>query len=138
MAPLTKSPRMTSSPKSLIGPPRRSATFKNTLSDCFPRTVPFLRMGAVTRGICVAVVLAALAAGSASAVEAPSNVINYPASYFADARPNTAFDMISRLPGFAFDDGNTLRGFAGTAGNVLIDGQRPTSKTDDLQAILQR
>ena len=53
-------------------------------------------------------------------------------------RPNTAYDMIGRLPGFTFDDGNTARGFAGTAGNVLIDGQRPTSKSDDLQSILQR
>ena len=44
--------------------------------------------------------------------------------------------MIGRLPGFTFDDGNTARGFAGTAGNVLIYGGRPTSKTDDLQSIL--
>ena len=83
-------------------------------------------------------ILAMLAAASAHAEDAGSTVINYPASYFADARPNTAYDMISRLPGFAFDDGNSLRGFAGTAGNVLIDGQRPTSKTDDLQSILLR
>jgi outer membrane receptor protein involved in Fe transport len=67
-----------------------------------------------------------------------SGVISYPAPYFADQRPNTAYDMITRLPGFAFDDGNAIRGFAGTAGNVLIDGQRPTSKTDDLQSILKR
>jgi len=84
------------------------------------------------------VMLAILAAGSARAEDAAGTVINYPSSYFADARPNTAYDMISRLPGFAFDDGNSLRGFAGTAGNVLIDGQRPTSKTDDLQSILTR
>jgi outer membrane receptor protein involved in Fe transport len=79
--------------------------------------------------------------GPAMADTAPAdnqNVITYPAVYFADQRPNTAYDMISRLPGFVFDDGDTLRGFAGTAGNVLIDGQRPTSKTDDLQSILTR
>ena len=46
--------------------------------------------------------------------------------------------MVQRLPGFNFDDGNSARGFAGTAGNVLIDGHRPTSKTDDLQSILNR
>ena len=77
-----------------------------------------------------------LAAGGLHAQQ--SNILPYPASYFADARPNTAYDMISRLPGFTFDDGNTARGFAGTAGNVLINGRRPTSKTDDLQSILQR
>ena len=67
-----------------------------------------------------------------------SSILNYDAAYFADQRPNTAYDMIGRLPGFTFNDGNTARGFAGTAGNVLIDGQRPTSKSDDLQSVLQR
>ena len=66
------------------------------------------------------------------------SILNYDAAYFADQRPNTAYDMIGRLPGFTFNDGNTARGFAGTAGNVLIDGQRPTSKSDDLQSVLQR
>jgi hypothetical protein len=31
-----------------------------------------------------------------------------------------------------------VRGFAGAAGNVLIDGQRPTAKSDDLYSILRR
>jgi len=84
-----------------------------------------------------AAILALLASTGARAADQPS-VLDYPAAFFADQRPNTAFDMISRLPGFSFDDGNTARGFAGTAGNVLIDGQRPTSKTDDLQSILYR
>ncbi len=67
-----------------------------------------------------------------------SGVLSYPANFFASQAPNTAYDMITRLPGFAFDDGGSVRGFAGAAGNVLIDGQRPTSKTDDLQSILKR
>jgi len=29
----------------------------------------------------------------------------YPASFFTDSRPATAYDMVSRLPGFAFDTG---------------------------------
>jgi outer membrane receptor protein involved in Fe transport len=65
-------------------------------------------------------------------------VLVYQPSYFADARPNTAYDMITRLPGFSFNNVTSARGFAGTAGNVLIDGQRPTAKTDDLQSILTR
>ncbi|MBS0275438.1 MAG: TonB-dependent receptor [Proteobacteria bacterium] len=68
----------------------------------------------------------------------PENVLVYQLAYFADARPNTAYDMIQRLPAFTFGDGNTERGFAGTAGNVVIDGQRPTSKSDDLQSVLNR
>ena len=74
----------------------------------------------------------------AQAQTEPSGILVYQAAFFADARPNTASDMIGRLPGFNFDDGNSARGFAGTAGNVLIDGQWPTSKTDDLQSILSR
>jgi hypothetical protein len=65
-------------------------------------------------------------------------VLSYPASYFAGAELNTAFDMVTRLPGFVFDDGNSARGFAGTAGNVLVDGERPSAKTDDLQTLLRR
>ncbi|HEY1630026.1 MAG TPA: TonB-dependent receptor [Rhizomicrobium sp.] len=91
----------------------------------------------------VAVAMMAMLAGgmavppSAWAAGEPS-VLSYAPAYFADQRPNTAYDMIGRLPGFTFNDGNTARGFAGTAGNVLIDGQRPTSKSDDLQSVLQR
>jgi outer membrane receptor protein involved in Fe transport len=75
---------------------------------------------------------------SAYAEDAQENVLVYQSTFFADARPNTAYDMIERLPAFTFDDGNTERGFAGTAGNVVIDGQRPTSKSDDLQSVLNR
>ena len=85
-----------------------------------------------------AAVAAMLAGPCAQAQTEPSGILVYQAAFFADARPNTANDMIGRLPGFSFDDGNSARGFAGTAGNVLIDGQRPTSKTDDLQSILGR
>jgi outer membrane receptor protein involved in Fe transport len=75
---------------------------------------------------------------AAYAGDTSENVLVYQAGYFADARPNTAYDMIQRLPAFTFDDGNSERGFAGTAGNVVIDGQRPTSKSDDLQSVLNR
>ncbi len=67
-----------------------------------------------------------------------TGIIRYDPAYFANAQPNTAWDMIIRLPGFAFDGGAQVRGFAGAAGNVLIDGDRPTSKQDNLQEILRR
>lgn len=85
-----------------------------------------------------ATLLACALVPAAYADEASENVLVYQAAYFADAQPNTAYDMIQRLPAFTFDDGNNERGFAGTAGNVLIDGQRPTSKSDDLQSVLSR
>lgn len=69
---------------------------------------------------------------------ASPSVISYPAAFFAPMGLNTAYDMVLRLPGFSFDDGSSVRGFAGAAGNVLVDGQRPASKTDDLIGLLQR
>ena len=68
----------------------------------------------------------------------PAGSSSYAADYFAAMGVSTAYDMVLRLPGFAFDDGASVRGFAGAAGNVLIDGERPTSKTDDLAGILLR
>jgi hypothetical protein len=94
----------------------------------------------------VPVLLAALAApaiaqepqaGTESAA-GREGVIAYTPADFAAARPNTALEMINRLPGFTFDGGDNVRGFAGAAGNVLIDGQRPTIKTDTLSDTLSR
>lgn len=80
-----------------------------------------------------------IAPGSLPAAPAsPSGVTSFPATFFASSRPNTAFDMIARLPGFSFDAGERVRGFGGAAGNVLIDGRRPASKADTLDSILQR
>jgi len=80
---------------------------------------------------------AALAANPAAPGE--SSVIPYPAAFFADARPNNAFDMVQRLPGFTFDPGDTeMRGFAGAVGNVLVDGERPSSKSVILEDLLRR
>jgi len=79
-----------------------------------------------------------LALGPALADPDTGSVLSYDQAFFADARPNTAYDMVNRLPGFTFTDVGTARGFAGTAGNVLINGQRPTSKTDSLESILKR
>jgi hypothetical protein len=70
--------------------------------------------------------------------EAQRGVISYPPSFFAQQRPSTALDMISRLPGFRLDGGDSARGFAGTAGNVLINGERPTTKSENLEDILKR
>ena len=99
---------------------------------------PGERIRVLSKSSYFAIALALLATAAAQAQDTSSGVLTYQPAFFADARPNTAMDMIGRLPGFEFNDGNSARGFAGTAGNVLIDGQRPTSKSDDLQSILQR
>ena len=68
----------------------------------------------------------------------PQTIAGYPAVFFAPFQPNTALDMIFRLPGFTLDTGASVRGFGGAAGNVLVDGERPTSKDDPLDAVLRR
>lgn len=68
----------------------------------------------------------------------PSNHSNYPAQFFEQYQPQSAYSMIKRLPGFSFDGGDNARGFGGNAGNVLIDGARPTSKSGGLSGALKR
>ncbi|MEO6198567.1 MAG: outer membrane beta-barrel protein [Sphingomicrobium sp.] len=70
---------------------------------------------------------------------APARATSYDAKYFAQYAPRTALDIVQRLPGFSFDRGNSdLRGFSGAAGNIVIDGQRPSSKSESLQDVLAR
>lgn len=79
------------------------------------------------------------AAGSAPAdATAQTGVLIFTPADFAASRPNTALDLLSRLPGFTIDAGESVRGFAGAAGNVLVDGQRPTIKTESLTDYLAR
>jgi outer membrane receptor protein involved in Fe transport len=88
------------------------------------------------------IIAAAAAPAAAEAVATPAppqrGVIAYPASFFADAAPTSAYDMVIRLPGFSFDKGQVVRGLAGSGGNVLIDGQPPVSKNDALDEALKR
>jgi hypothetical protein len=80
-----------------------------------------------------------LAVASASAADDLSGISTYPASYFADAAPATAADMLARLPGFRMIDADDeVRGYAAAQGNVLIDGARPTSKRESLDDLLAR
>lgn len=53
----------------------------------------------------------------------------YAPSFFTAYNPITAADMVARIPGFELRDGDDRRGFGGAAGNLLINGERPSSKT---------
>lgn len=77
---------------------------------------------------------------SAPGIDAAQHgVLVFEPVFFADSRPNTAWDMIARLPGFSFSSGDSgTRGLSGASGNVLIDGQLPSSKTDGLDDVLGR
>jgi hypothetical protein len=72
------------------------------------------------------------------AAPAQQGVISYGPEFFAAAGSANALEMVQRLPGFRLDTGDTVRGFEGAAGNALIDGRRPASKSDPLDAVLQR
>ncbi|WP_197409568.1 TonB-dependent siderophore receptor [Erythrobacter sp. YT30] len=69
---------------------------------------------------------------------ADDNIETYPRAFFDRFFPQTALDLLQRTPGFAIESGAELRGFAGGAGNVLIDGERPTIKTEGLEGFLRR
>jgi outer membrane receptor protein involved in Fe transport len=97
--------------------------------------------------------LIAAVAGAANAQQAPApaelapssappadaqGVTSYPASFFAQFRPASVADMVQSLPGFTIVGGDDVRGFGGAAGNILIDGQRPTSKSVSIEQMLMR
>ncbi|HKE96898.1 MAG TPA: hypothetical protein VKB34_21500, partial [Povalibacter sp.] len=65
--------------------------------------------------------------------------VRYDAGFFARFSPRTALDMVNAVPSFSLRDmGEERRGFSGAVGNVLIDGERPSAKSQSLQDILQR
>ncbi|MEM8771682.1 MAG: TonB-dependent receptor [Pseudomonadota bacterium] len=78
-----------------------------------------------------------LSTQSASA-ETDDTIQTYPRNFFDRFNPQTARDIVDRIPGFTFDPGDNLRGFGGAAGNVLVDGVRPTSKTGGIEDALTR
>lgn len=68
---------------------------------------------------------------------APAATETYPAAFFAAYAPQSALDMVQRLPGFQPDFGSEgVRGFGEAGGNVLVDGARPASKSGGLSAAL--
>jgi len=87
-------------------------------------------------------VLALCALGACAAAfadEAQPRITSYPSGFFARMQPYSAFDMLAMLPGYSFTEGDAdLRGFGAAGGNVLIDGVRPVSKQETLEAILRR
>ena len=86
-----------------------------------------------------AIAASLMISGAAHAADAAqAGVISYSSAYFAETGPNTALDMVQRLPGFTFDRGVVVRGLEGGGGNVLIDGEPVVSKNDTLDDLLRR
>jgi hypothetical protein len=57
---------------------------------------------------------------------------------FSQYSPVSALDMVRRIPGFSIANSDDKRGFGDNAGNVLIDGDRPSTKSEDIYALLSR
>ena len=70
--------------------------------------------------------------------EAPiAGITSFAPDEFSQYSPTTALDMVSQVPGFSIDNGDDVRGFGGAAGNVLINGERPSTKSN-LESYLRR
>lgn len=77
-----------------------------------------------------------------------SRTTAYDAAFFAKYAPRTALEIVQRVPGFTLDLGANnnnkgngpadIRGFAGVAGNVVINGERPSTKSEPLDTYLSR
>jgi hypothetical protein len=67
-----------------------------------------------------------------------SEVVAYDATFFARYQPNTALEMVRRLPGFQIDDGDDKRGFGAASGNILINDRYPSAKQETASRILER
>jgi len=65
-------------------------------------------------------------------------VVTYTSEFLMRYQPNTALDMVNRIPGFTLNNGGGRRGFGGAAGNILINDRRPSTKQDLPSAILGR
>ena len=62
----------------------------------------------------------------------------YDAAAFARFAPQTANDMVRRIPGFSVTEVSEDRGLGEASQNVTINGQRITGKSNDAQSALSR
>jgi hypothetical protein len=70
---------------------------------------------------------------------ASADRVAYDAAFFAQFNPQNALDMVRQTPGFTLEESDEdTRGFSGAVGNVLIDGVRPSAKSQSLETILER
>jgi hypothetical protein len=76
-----------------------------------------------------------------TAIDTPSHAAPldvYLPAFFSQFQPNTALDMVERIPGFSLRSSDTERGFGEAGTNVLINGRRPSTKSQDADDILSR
>lgn len=74
---------------------------------------------------------------SSPAAPAPGTRVYVPAD-FAQFAPQTALDMLNRVPGFTIRQEDLERGLGQATGNVLVNGQRISGKSNDVITALGR
>lgn len=68
----------------------------------------------------------------------PSDQRSFTPADFTQFAPRNALDMLQRVPGFNIRGSDNQRGLGQATGNVLLNGARPSSKSDDIFAQLTR
>lgn len=62
----------------------------------------------------------------------------YSPDYFTVFQPETARDMVAQIPGFSLQGGGNQRGFGEASSNLLINGRRPSTKSQSAGEILSQ
>jgi outer membrane receptor for ferrienterochelin and colicins len=94
------------------------------------------------RALIVSLVVLAAPAFAQSTTPPPAGAEGprtYVPADFAQFAPQTAYDMLSRVPGFGIkEESEEQRGFGDATGNVVINGQRMSGKSNDVVTELTR
>ncbi|MBW8734916.1 MAG: TonB-dependent receptor plug domain-containing protein, partial [Asticcacaulis sp.] len=94
---------------------------------------------ALATGLCAPTAAMAGQDKPAATVDAgPSDANVFTPDFFARFAPQTAYDMLSQVPGFTIRAADDTRGLGQASENVLINGQRVTDKSGGAAAQLQR
>ncbi len=102
-----------------------------------PIAVSFLALGATLCSPCLA------RDAASTPPDSPSEAITAKRSYnpadFARFAPRSALDMLRQIPGFAIAEADQgSRGLGQASGNVLVNSERLSSKSDDINTQLAR
>ena len=84
------------------------------------------------------ILLTSLAVIAMAAVHAQTPARVYTPADFVQFAPQTAYDMLSRVPGFGIKAEDEERGLGEASGNVLINGERISAKSNDVITELTR
>lgn len=94
------------------------------------------------RGVLVILASAAFVGLSSEAMAQETSAggrVIYEAAFFQRFSPANALQIVERVPGFNVErSDNEVRGFGQAGGNVVINGQRPATKSDSLETVLSR